>query len=159
MRLVGQLSNGCEYAREHVSLQLDGELSEFEQIALDAHLKTCSRCRAYAASVGAVSVQLRAAALEQPEFPVVLPHRSRLRVPARAVVQVAAAAAVAVVVGLSSAGLSLTNGGQQSVSLRASKAFPDRGPNLEPVRTSRTTIEFRSQRRTAPRPMSGRVAV
>jgi predicted anti-sigma-YlaC factor YlaD len=158
MRLVGQLSSACEHAREQVSLQLDGELSEFEQIALDAHLKSCAGCHAYAASVGAVSTELRAAALEQPEFAVVLPHRSRLRVPARAV-QVAAAAAVAVVVGLSSAGLSLTNGGQQSVSFRAAKAFPDRGPNLEPVRTSHTTIEFRTQRRTAPRPMSGRVAV
>jgi predicted anti-sigma-YlaC factor YlaD len=159
MRLVGQLSSACEHARENVSLQMDGELSEFEQIALGAHLKSCARCRAYAASVGSVSAELRAAALEQPEFPVVLPHRSRLRVPARAAVQIAAAAAVAVVVGLTSAGLSLTNGGHQSVSLRAARAFPDRGPNLEPVRTSRTTIEFRSQRRTASRPMSGRVAV
>jgi predicted anti-sigma-YlaC factor YlaD len=159
MRLVGQLSSTCEHAREHVSLQLDGELSEFEQLALAAHLKSCAGCRAFAASAGTVSAELRAAAVEQPEFPVVLPHRSRVRVPARAVVQVAAAAAVAVVVGLSSAGLSLTSGGNQSVSLRASKAFPDRGPNLEPVRSSHTTIEFRSQRRTAPRPMSGRVAV
>src|SRR5262245_39880878 len=111
MRLVGQLmSSGCEQAREHISLQLDGELSPFEQTALDAHLRGCGGCRSYAASVGAVSGQLRSAVLEQPQFPVVLPHRSRIRVPTRAV-QVAAAAAVAMVVGLSSAGLSLTNGG------------------------------------------------
>jgi len=159
MRLVGQLSSACEHAREHVSLQLDRELSEFEQLALDAHLKACAGCRAFASSAGAVSAELRTAALQYPEFPVVLPHRTRLRVPARAVVQVAAAAAVALVVGLSSAGLSLTNGSHQSVSLRAAKAFPDRGPNLEPVRTSHTTIEFRSQRRTTTRAMSGRVAV
>ena len=158
MRLVGQLSSACEHAREHVSLQLDGELSEFEQIALAAHLQSCAGCRAYAGSVGQVSVRLRAAGLEQPGFPVVLPHRSRIRIPVRAA-QVAAAAAVAVVVGLSSAGLSLTNGVHESVSLRAAKAFPDRGPNFEPVRTSRATIEFRAQRRTAPRSMSGRVAV
>ncbi len=158
MRLVGQLSSACEYAREQVSLQLDGELSAFEQVALAAHLESCAACRAYAASVGQVNAQLRAAGLEQPDFLVVLPHRSRLRIPLR-VAQVAAAAAVAVVVGLSSAGLSLTNGGQQSVSLRAAKAFPDRGPNLKPVRTSRATIEFRAQSRTAPRPKSGRVAV
>jgi predicted anti-sigma-YlaC factor YlaD len=158
MRLVGQLNSACELAREQVSVHLDGELSEFAQVALDAHLASCAGCRAYAASVGDVSARLRTAALERPRFPVVLPHRSRLGIPARAA-QVAAAAAVAVVVGLSSAGLSLTNGGQQSVSLRAAKAFPDRGPNFEPIRTSRTTIEFRTERRTSPRPMSNRVAV
>jgi predicted anti-sigma-YlaC factor YlaD len=158
MRLVGQFSSACEYAREQVSLQLDGELSEFEQVALTAHLESCEGCRAYAASVGQVNARLRAAGLEQPDFLVVLPHRSRLRIPVRAA-QVAAAAAVAVVVGLSSAGLSLTNGGEQSVSLRAAKAFPDRGPNLKPVRTSRTTIELRARRRTVSRPMSSRVAV
>lgn len=158
MRLVGQLSSACEYAREQVSLQLDGELSEFEQVALAAHLESCARCRAYAASVGQVSAELRAAGLEEPGFLVALPHRSRLRIPVRAA-QVAAAAAVAVVVGLSSAGLSLTNGGQQSVSLRAARAFPDRGPNFKPVRTSRTTIESRAQSRTVPPPMSGRVPV
>ena len=158
MRLVGQLSSACEHAREHVSLQVDGELSEFEQIALAAHLQSCARCRGYASSVGQVSARLRTAGLEQPDFPIVLPHRSRIRIPVRAA-QVAAAAAVAVVVGLSSAGLSLTSGVNESVSLRAAKAFPDRGPNLKPVRTSQVTIEFRAQRRTAPRSMSGRVAV
>ena len=158
MRLVGQLSSACEHAREQVSLQLDGELSEFEQIALAAHLQSCAGCRAYASAVGQVGARLRSAALEQPDFPVVLPQRLRIRIPVRAA-QVAAAAAVAIVVGLSSAGLSLTNGGHQSLSLRAAKAFPDRGPNLKPVRTSQVTIEFRAQRRTAPRSMSGRVAV
>lgn len=158
MRLVGQLNSACELAREQVSVRLDGELSEFEQVALDAHLTSCARCRAYAGSVGEVSVRLRTAELERPRFPVVLPHRSRFGLPAR-VAQVAAAAAVAVVVGLSSAGLSLTNGGHQSVSLRAAKAFPDRGPNFEPIRTSRTPIQFRAERRTSPRAMNGRVAV
>jgi predicted anti-sigma-YlaC factor YlaD len=158
MRLVGQLNSACELAREQVSVQLDGELSEFEQIALDAHLTSCAGCSAYAASAGEVSARLRAAELEQPEFPVVLPHRSRLGIPARAA-QVAAAAAVAVVVGLSSAGLTLTNGGHQSASLRAAEAFPDRGPNFEPIRTSRTPIGLRTERRTSPRAMNGRVAV
>jgi predicted anti-sigma-YlaC factor YlaD len=158
MRLVGQLNTGCELAREQVSVRLDGELSEFEQVALDAHLTSCAPCRAHAASVGKVSAQLRTAGLERPEFPVLLPHRSRFGIAAR-VAQVGAAAAVAVVVGLSSAGLSLTGGGHQSVSLRAAQAFPDRGPNLEPIRTSRATIEFRTDRRTSPRPMSSRVAV
>jgi hypothetical protein len=63
------------------------------------------------------------------------------------------------VVGLSSAGLSLTNGGSPSVPFRASEAFPDRGPNFEPVRSTGTSIEFRAQRRSPARPMSNRVAV
>jgi predicted anti-sigma-YlaC factor YlaD len=158
MRLVGQLNSACEQAREHVSLRLDGELSPFQQSALDVHLKTCGACRSYAAAAGTVSSHLREAQLEQPQFPVVLPHRSRIRVPTRAV-QVAAAAAVAMVVGLSSAGLSLTNGANPSISFRASEAFPDRGPNLEPTRSSGTSVEFRAQRRTPARPMSNRVAV
>jgi predicted anti-sigma-YlaC factor YlaD len=158
MRLVGQLNSACEQAREHISLQLDGELSPFQQSALDAHLRACGTCRSFAASVVTVSGQLRSAELEEPQFPVVLPHRSRIRVPTRAV-QVAAAAAVAMVVGLSSAGLSLTNGGSPSVPFRASEAFPDRGPNFEPVRSTGTSIEFRAQRRSPARPMSNRVAV
>jgi predicted anti-sigma-YlaC factor YlaD len=158
MRLVGQLNSGCEHARERISLQLDGELSSFEQSALHTHLNACRACRVYAACVGKVSGQLRDAQLEQPQVPVVLPHRSRLRVPTRAV-QVAAAAAVAMVVGLSSAGLSLTNGSSPSVSFRASEAFPDRGPNFEPIRSTGASIEFRAQRRTPSRPMSNRVAV
>jgi hypothetical protein len=159
MRLVGQLNSACEQAREHVSLQLDGELSPFQQSALDTHLKACGACRSYAAVAGTVSAQLREAQPEQPQFPVVLPHRSRIRVPTRAV-QVAAAAAVAMVVGLSSAGLSLTNsGGSPSLPFRASEAFPDRGPNFEPVRSSGTSIQFGAQRRTPSRPMSNRVAI
>jgi predicted anti-sigma-YlaC factor YlaD len=158
MRLVGQSNSACEQAREHISLQLDGELSPFEQSALNAHLTVCRACRSYGAAVGLVSTQLREAQLEQPRFPVVVPHRSRVRVPTRAV-QVAAAAAVAMVVGLSSAGLSLMDGGSPSVAFRASEAFPDRGPNFEPVRSTHASIEFRTQRRTTARPMSNRVAV
>ena len=158
MRLVGQLNSACEQAREQISLQLDGELSPFQESALHAHLKGCGTCRAYAAALGMVSTQLRDAELEQPQFPVVVPHRSRLRVPTRAV-QVAAAAAVAMVVGLSSAGVSLMNGGSPSATFRASAAFPDRGPNFEPLRTTGSSIEFRAQRRTPARPMNNRVAV
>lgn len=158
MRLVGQLNNACDQAREHISLRLDGELSQFEQTALETHLKGCAACRSYAASAGSVSEQLRAAQPERPRFPVVLPHRSRVRVPTRAV-QVAAAAAVALVVGLTSAGVNLTNTGSQGISFRASDAFPDRGPNFKPNRSTRVSIEFRAQRRTPARPMSNRVAV
>jgi hypothetical protein len=60
---------------------------------------------------------------------------------------------------LSAAGLNLTSGTNRSVSFRASDAFPDRGPNLEPIRSTGTSVDFRAQRRTSARPMSNRVAV
>lgn len=156
MRLVGQLGSACEFAREQISLHLDGELSELEQVALDGHLTSCARCRAYHASAADVSTQLRSAPLEQPEFPFVLPHRSRVRVPLHAV-QVAAAAAVVAVVGFTGAGL--TAGGERSVSLTAANTFPDGSANLTARRGTRATIEFRVERRAPPRPIRGPVTV
>jgi predicted anti-sigma-YlaC factor YlaD len=137
MRLVGQLSSACKLAREHISLHLDGELSEFEQIALDAHLTGCAACRAYGASIADVTTRLRSAPLQQPEFPVVLPHRARIRVPLRTA-QAAAAAVVVAVVGFSAAGV--TPGGEQSTSLSASATFLDRGVRLSAERVARGTL-------------------
>jgi predicted anti-sigma-YlaC factor YlaD len=155
MRLVGQLSNACAFARENISLQLDGEVSEFDRAAVKAHLERCERCRAYAASLARVTDQLRAAPLEQPEIPVVLPHRSRIRVPLGAV-QAAAAVAVAAIVGVTSAGL--TTGGGQSVSLTAPNSSADQGPTLlKPRGTHR--IALRDERRGPPRPLRGPVAI
>ena len=153
MRLVGQLGSACEYAREQISLELDGELSELQQVALDGHLTGCASCRAYRAAVAGVSSRLRAAPLEEPEVPFVLPHRSRIRVPLRTV---QAAAAVAVVAVLGFAGAGLTSGGQPSVSLIAGDIARDREPILRPTRVGRATVEFRIDRRTTPRPIRGR---
>jgi anti-sigma factor RsiW len=84
--------------RMHVSASLDGELSEVERAALDAHLASCARCRAYAAGAAETARLLRAAPLEALDFPVALPSR-RLAV-ARRLQVAAAAAALAVTVGL-----------------------------------------------------------
>ena len=149
---MGHLSSACKLAREHISLHLDGELSEFEQVALDAHLQGCARCRTYDASVAEVSGRLRSAPLEQPQFPVVLPHRSRLRVPLRTA-QVAAAAAVVAVVGFAVA--DVTPGRDQSVFLTPGDTRADRGPNLTLTKAAHATIGFRVERSTAPRPIRG----
>jgi anti-sigma factor RsiW len=154
MRLVGQLSSDCKLAREHISLHLDGELSEFEQIALDAHLTSCAGCRGYGASVAEVTTRLRSAPFEQPAFPVVLPHRSRIRMPLRTA-QVAAAAVVVTVVGFSAAGV--TPGGERSLSLNAANARADQAPNLAARRGAPATVDVLVQVRAAPRPASGRV--
>jgi predicted anti-sigma-YlaC factor YlaD len=156
MRLVGQQSSACELAREQISLHLDGELSELEQVALNGHLTGCARCRAYGASVADVTTRLRSARPEQPEFPIALPHRSRVRIPLRAV-QVGAAAAVVAVVGFTGAGLMPS--GERSVSLTASNAALARGLNVTAKGPGRAELAFRVERRTEPRPIRGPVGV
>jgi len=90
----------CMLARESASARLDGELSELESARLDAHLRRCADCSAYAAEIGAIAVRLRGAALERPGQQIVLPRRrvlsgTRMQVAAAAAaVLVAAAAAV-----------------------------------------------------------------
>ena len=81
----------CQRARESVSAQLDGELSELGTARLSAHLRECEACTAYALEVSAIANRLRAAPLERPGTGVALPVRRR-----RAGLQIAAAAAVAV---------------------------------------------------------------
>jgi predicted anti-sigma-YlaC factor YlaD len=153
MRLVGQHSSACQVARERISLHLDGELSEFEQLALEEHLTSCDGCRAHAASVAEVSDRLRSAQHEEPEFPVVLPYRPRIRVPLRTARAAAAAVAVAFV-GFSSAGLT---GAQRSVPLRDGTSGP--ASNSAPQRETRATVQFHVGQGTAPRPIRGGAAI
>ena len=156
MRLVGQLSSACELAREQISLQLDGELSEVEQVALTGHLTGCTRCRTYSAAVARVSGELRSAPAERPEFSVVLPHRSRLRVPMRAV-QLGAAAAVLTIIGFGGAGL--TTSGDNFVSLTSASGSADRAAFLKPTGIGRGSIEVALEVRRMPRPIRGHVGV
>jgi anti-sigma factor RsiW len=92
----------CERAREWGSLRLDGELSEFERVLLDAHLSRCAACDAYVQEIGAITQTIRAAALEPLPRPVAIPLRRRVLRPGAALQAGAAAAAVlAVTLGLS----------------------------------------------------------
>jgi predicted anti-sigma-YlaC factor YlaD len=91
----------CERAREWGSLRLDGELSEFERVLLDAHLSRCAACDAYVQEIGAITQTIRAAGLEPLPRPVAIPLRRRVLRPAGALQAGAAAAAIlAVTVGL-----------------------------------------------------------
>jgi predicted anti-sigma-YlaC factor YlaD len=92
VRLVKPMTKQCERARESASLRLDGELSEFEQALLDAHLRRCEGCRAFATELDAVTARIRATPLEPLEQPVTLP--SRRRIGTRRPVEIAAAAAL-----------------------------------------------------------------
>ena len=97
----------CMLARESASARLDDELSELENARLDAHLRGCADCLAYAEEIGAIAVRLRAAALERPAERFVLPRR---RAFSGARMQAAvAAAAVAVVAAVAGSAFTLGN--------------------------------------------------
>jgi predicted anti-sigma-YlaC factor YlaD len=49
----------CELARQHVSAQLDDELSSFEAIRLRAHLAACHECRRFRNELQSITVRLR----------------------------------------------------------------------------------------------------
>ena len=91
MRLVKPLTRQCERARECASLRLDGELSEFEQALLQAHLGRCEACRSFAAELEGATTRIRTAPLETLERPVALPSRRRI---SHRPVEIAAAAAL-----------------------------------------------------------------
>jgi anti-sigma factor RsiW len=89
----------CARAREWASLRLDDQLSDFEEVLLEAHLALCDDCRAFAASISDLTAALRSAPLEQSELAFEGPGRTRDRTFALRAVSAAAAVAV---VGISS---------------------------------------------------------
>jgi len=54
----------CERARGWVSVELDGELSELEQVGLAGHLAGCEPCRTFRTGLAGLTTELRAAPLE-----------------------------------------------------------------------------------------------
>src|SRR5215831_15560398 len=74
---MGQISlDSCDRMRELFSASLDGELAELDEARVQAHLAGCGACRAYADTAAAASRLVRAAPLEQPSFPIVVPGRA-----------------------------------------------------------------------------------
>lgn len=56
----------CEKYQEHISLMIDGELSESESTALAEHLKVCPECSAVYAAFSALSSELSSKLAEPP---------------------------------------------------------------------------------------------
>jgi predicted anti-sigma-YlaC factor YlaD len=110
----------CARARESASARLDGELAELQAAQLEAHLRSCPDCRAYAAGIEVITRGLRAAPLMEPVVGVFVPQRRRRT----GVVPAAAAAAIVVAV----AGSSFAIGG----------LFGRQGSHLQPAATTRT---------------------
>ena len=86
----------CERARAWVSLRLDCELSEFEDVLLAAHLDRCLHCREYEESVRGAVLALRREPLQVLEHPVSIPARRRALLRPAALARVAAVVAAAV---------------------------------------------------------------
>jgi hypothetical protein len=88
----------CDRARAWAGLAPDGELSQLEQLLLDAHVAHCAPCRCFAAEVAAIARELRVAGREAPARVLTLPPahvRRSVYARARAVGAVAAVAAMA----------------------------------------------------------------
>ena len=99
-------SDECARASEWASLRLDDQLSDFEEVLLEAHLARCAECRAFAATISGLTYSLRAAELRQPTFAFDPPRSARGRTFALRAVSAAAAVAVVGVSGLVSLQLS-----------------------------------------------------
>jgi anti-sigma factor RsiW len=105
----------CDRARAQISALLDTELSELEEADLRLHLDGCAACRTYHAGAVSISGSLRAAPLEQLDFPIVVPNRRY--VATRWIQAGSAAAAVLAAIGLgSSQGILGGQGGLGSAS-------------------------------------------
>jgi anti-sigma factor RsiW len=87
-------SSDCARARESVSAQLDGELSELGLDRLATHLLNCPACTAWAAEVRDVTGRLRNTALEVPALTGIGAVRRSRRWTVSGSVALAAAAAV-----------------------------------------------------------------
>jgi predicted anti-sigma-YlaC factor YlaD len=95
---VRRVHGECERARQWASTDVDGELSAFEGVLLNAHLGTCAECRAFRSTIGQFTGALRTA----PQEPFTGVHLRRVRRRAGRPFASAAAALAFVAVGLGS---------------------------------------------------------
>ena len=123
------MSGQCERARQWVSAEVDGRLSEFEQALLDGHVKTCPDCTSFRKGVRSFTSQLRAAPLERLEQPIAI-SRVRRRFSFRIAPAVAALAVAAVGLGSILASTVVSPGSSVSESSPASndQLLPTNGP-------------------------------
>lgn len=103
----------CGRARQQLSLRLDSELSEFENVLLDAHLSRCEDCRAFEHGIVGMTDAIRAVPVESPAISFQPPRRrARLEVLAAGSLRAGSAAAAVAVVAIT--GLIAFNGPTQA---------------------------------------------
>ena len=89
----------CARAREAISAQLDGELSELDLEWQRAHLRVCADCSVWAEDVHSATQWLRETPLEEPATVFVRPRFRPARGTASAALVAAAAASLVAVLG------------------------------------------------------------
>ena len=114
----------CERVRGQISLDLDGELSQFERALVARHVQRCPACAAFRATATSFTEALRSAPLESPQYPIALPslrRRAYGELGSNAIRIAAAAAGIAVVL---------------SLGLASSDPFGSNAPRSTPSATS-----------------------
>jgi predicted anti-sigma-YlaC factor YlaD len=137
----------CERARQWASLELDGELSTFEQALLEAHVDDCPSCREFCAEIGGLTGALRAAPHEPFEGIVIgrLRRRSRLRLaPAAAAMAVAAVGLGSILASASFQGSSVGRLAAQGIDVTPGAAAAV-APDTMNLRTSKALVRFRDR--------------
>jgi len=147
----------CEQARQWASLELDGELSSFERVLLDAHIEGCPSCSEFRTEIANLTGALRAAPSERLEGVVI----GRMRRRARMRLAPAAAAMAIAAVGLGSllSSSSLRSGSVGRLAAQGINVSPDAASvaaapdtmNLS-ISTALETLRARTAARIAPRP-------
>jgi predicted anti-sigma-YlaC factor YlaD len=134
----------CNREREWISRALDGELSEFEQVVVAAHLERCAECRAFAADVRACTTLLRSAPAEPLETGIWLGDPRRSARAARLRLRVAPAASAAAALAAAFLGVTFVPEGSR-VAVDDEAAFVA-APLLDPAQTNELVLEVRRQR-------------
>ena len=108
----------CGRARQQLSLRVDSELSEFEAVLLNAHLRRCDDCRAFEQGITDLSVALRAVPAETPSISF-QPPRRRARLDSVFATYLRAGSAAAAIAVVAITGLIALNGSPGSVPVAA----------------------------------------
>ncbi|MGH7542205.1 MAG: zf-HC2 domain-containing protein [Gemmatimonadota bacterium] len=96
MRAIQRIS--CDRTRDLISTALDGRLHDLERRFLDAHVRRCPECKAFAEETEWFTQVMRTAEPLRPGAPVTLPRRRR-GVQVRTIASASAAAIVLVLAG------------------------------------------------------------
>jgi predicted anti-sigma-YlaC factor YlaD len=114
MRTRSILPADCARACQQLSLRMDSELSEFELVLLDAHLRRCPDCRAFGESITGVTNALRSVPLERPSLSF-QPLRARTRFDTLVTGALRAGSAAAAIAVVAITGLIAFNGSNSAI--------------------------------------------
>jgi hypothetical protein len=123
----------CERVRAQISLELDGELSQFERVLVGSHVARCADCAAYRDEVSSFTELLRAAPAERMDAPVVVTKLRRSYIGRVSAVGAAAAAVLAL-------GVATQVSDQQPSGVNSSGIQNIRYPTLGQIQNEQTLL-------------------